>query len=168
VFFCLKLLKTALRNSLKENTLESLILIHDESKGGKPITVLDQLIEKYDLRKRKSNQDKSVSRIFLHNNSKDPKISETDPTEIKDDIIREEESKNEILKENITENEDINDISDLLEKSCVMENEGDKKEKNQVKERQAKKTLYSAMLKSLDAPLPPLTGAKLKKIKLEK
>ena len=49
-----------------------------------------------------------------------------------------------------------------------MENEGDKKEKNHVKERQAKKTLYSAMLKSLDDPLPPLTGVKLKKIKLEK
>jgi len=38
-FSVLKLLKTALRNSLKENTLESLILIHDEFKGGKPITV---------------------------------------------------------------------------------------------------------------------------------
>jgi len=43
-----------------------------------------------------------------------------------------------------------------------------KRRKIKLRKRQAKNALYSAMLKSLDAPLPPLTGAKLKKIKLEK
>ena len=65
-FSVLKLLKSELRNSLKEKTLESLILLHEQLKDNQPILISERLIEIYDDMKKKSNENKSISRLFSH------------------------------------------------------------------------------------------------------
>jgi len=62
-FSVLKLMKSELRNSLKEKTLESLILLHEEFKDDKPIQVPNRLIEIFDEMKRRLNEQKSASRF---------------------------------------------------------------------------------------------------------
>jgi len=47
-FSILKLLKSNIRNSLREETLESLVLIHEEFKDGKHIEITDRLLALYD------------------------------------------------------------------------------------------------------------------------
>ena len=164
-FSVLKLLKTALRSSLKEKTLESLVLIHDEFKTGKPITIPNELIAKYDKMKEKLNQGKNLLRIS-NIDYQDTRLNEGNE-EIQNNIMNEEELKDEGQEDNKSKDQDMSNISELLEKSCIMESEEEKYEKSNEKKRLEKKSKYSAMLKSLNDSTETVTSIKLKKMKLE-
>ena len=154
-FSVLKLLKTALRNSIKENTLESLILIHQEFKDGKSITISPRLIEKYDKMKQELSLSKSRTRI-------DSRPSKAEIQESQNEEIIQQENIDVIQIEKSVLIEENEDLSGLLEKSCTMQTEDEEEESNKkVKGRLAKKSKYSAMLESLNET--PESSKKLQK-----
>jgi len=59
---CFSVLKSNIINSLKEETLESLILIHEEFRDEKSIKITDRLPMLYDEMKQKMNENKSRPR----------------------------------------------------------------------------------------------------------
>jgi len=114
---------------LKEKTLESLVLIHDEFKTA--ITIPNELIAKYE--KEKLNQGRNLLRIS-HIDYQDTRLNEGNE-EIHDNIMTEEELKDEGQEDNKLKDQDMSNISELLEKSCAMESEEEKYDKSNVKKR---------------------------------
>jgi len=127
-FSILKLLKSNIRNSLKEETLESLVLIHEEFKDGKSIETPDRLITLFDVMKKNLNETKSRSRSsqqeieevkicalsqqdLLANSEKVKEVND-----INDEINSGAENKQE---------DDIDSISKKFEESLIMEIEDD-------------------------------------------
>ena len=166
-FSVLKLLKSALRNSIKENTLESLIMIHEEFKNGKPITVSSRLIEKYNSMKKLLNEGKSKNRLLNNNTDNNIQGSELDENQFqRNEELRYQSIENNIQEINEDGNKDVEHISELLEKSCTMENEDEEKiDEAKVKKRLAKKTSYKVMLQNHDSMENPHIQQKFKKMK---
>ena len=168
-FSVLKLLKSDLRNSLKEKTLESLILLHEEFKNEKPIVISLSLIKKYDSMKKELNINKGRSRASL--NFQTIERSQTIPEPTLDQSKLEGEMEQEIStkieeKSNNSE-QNMNNISGYLERSCVLEDHEEEKENHEMRDRQSKKSLYSKMIQYHESsPEDSANNNKLKKIKL--
>ena len=121
------------------------MFIHEEFKNEKPIIVTESLLKKYDEMKKESNRIKSQKSLNSNINNTQPEKSETEEEKIEEEFPQIQASKND--------NEDfdnINNISDLLEKSCIMTEDEENKERKNKGEKLSKKTLYSVMDKNSD------------------
>jgi len=132
-FSVLKLLKSNIRNSLKEETLESLILIHEEFKDEKPIKITDRLLMLYDEMKQKMNENKSRPR-----SSQIQEEAKLDPSQISQANLEEEVKvdRNNLEESLITNNrhdEEVDSISRILEESLNMEIEEEAKSRSKEK-----------------------------------
>ena len=123
-FSILKLLKSNIRNSLREETLESLVLIHEEFKDGKHIEITDRLLALYDEMKQKMNENKSRSKSSqiiqeeVEHESPSQQVSQLNHEEVKVNKNYFDETTSITY---IKQDEELDSISKILEESLVME-----------------------------------------------
>ena len=143
-------------------------MIHEEFKQGKPIIVTSRLIKIYDSMKKLLNERKNKNRSLNNDNGNNYDNIILDNEMINQDQIQVDQNNENIQEINEVNSQGIEHISELLEKSCIMESEDEgKKDESKMRERLAKKTSYKIMTQNHNDSNPYIEQ-KFKKTQINK